>query len=433
MKLPLTQWSTQQLRKGLLLAMPLFFSQILLRLFPIVDNHYVSYLGSEALLIHNIQANFILLGQFVGVATMISLLVFWKRAECQGKQGSVLKRHLFLTLGFVVLVAIPAGMFAKSIMHAYGISPAYLPLACWYLRIGLVTMIGQALYGSLDGVLTGMNQQHWGMLLSGILLILNILIDAYVIHRMLSFLIIGASTAGLILLGCLVMLALIIPKVDGWAIFGWQQILKVWRAELGLYLLRSIVPFVYAYQISLIEGMKGFWVTYQFALQLAYLVCLPLVASLQITTRNTSEAWSHGRDYPWFAEMFYLGLLPTFVLSAIGIIWPIALTESIFHHVPIGMAVFLPIYFIACCIGQVSNAFTAPIRAMKKNALLVWYMFFSEIVVLLGGTQLLLWSHTATFWTLGLVNVFFSLSGLLLRGYAVIRINGSRSRVRTML
>jgi Na+-driven multidrug efflux pump len=63
------------------IIIPLVIAQLLQRLYPAVDNRYLSTLGSQALLIYNLQYNFVNLGQFIGIATSFSALLFWNRKE----------------------------------------------------------------------------------------------------------------------------------------------------------------------------------------------------------------------------------------------------------------------------------------------------------------------------------------------------------------
>jgi hypothetical protein len=74
----------------LLVLAPLILAQFLQRLQDVVDNRYLGALGHNALEIHNVQFNFYSVGQEIGLAAAMSALLFWRRSECVGKQGSSL-------------------------------------------------------------------------------------------------------------------------------------------------------------------------------------------------------------------------------------------------------------------------------------------------------------------------------------------------------
>src|SRR5437762_2031277 len=114
------------------------------------------------------------------------------------------------------------------------------------------------------------------------------------------------------LIACLDVSYLIIRKVQGWETIQLKEILPVWRSELGIYFIRGITPFTYALQLSSIKSSSGFLTTYQLALQISYVLCLPLLASMQLAVRNASEAISKNTNSvvpPWWNELLYTGLL----------------------------------------------------------------------------------------------------------------------------
>jgi len=412
-----------------LLVFPIIISQILQRLYPVIDSRFISLLGNEPLLIHSVQYNFIIFGQFIGSATAISCLVFWSRKECVQRQGSIFLKHLLLVCLSMVALAVQLGIFSRYIMTSYKVDPVYLSLSSTYLCIGLVNMVLQAIYGSLDGMLIASGQQKRAVLISFALLIANILADAFAIYILFSgtqhpasvyypLIFIGISTTTLILIACLVVAYLIIRKVQGWEQIQFKEILPVWRSEIGIYFIRGITPFIYALQLISIKSSSGFLPTYQLALQISYVLCLPLLASMQLAVRNASEAISKNSNHivpVWWNELLYTGLLPTIILLIIGILFPIGIFSSVYHYVPpVDHIPFIPIFFFACLVGQFANVLTIPIRSRKKNYLMTRNFFLAEFVVMLGGTQLLIWFGLAKPWNVGVVIALFVLAQLVL-------------------
>lgn len=407
-----------------IVILPLIASQILQRLYPIIDNRYLTVLGDNALYIHNIQYNFISFGQFIGFATFISCLVFWRRKECLNQQGSILIKHLLLAGSFTLFFAIIGWIYASTILTHYKVNQSYLPLAIIYLKIGLCNMVLQAIYGGLDGMLVGSQQQRQSMYIAILLVIANIIANRYAVYTLYTgemsaagfkspMILIAASTTIFLLLANIASLILIVRRIQGWKKFPLQEMLPVWWGELGSYLIRGAVPFIYTYQLCFINASPGFLVTYQLAFHLSYIFCFPLLAAMQIAVRDAGQMASDGvtiENVPkWWNAFFYTGMIPSTILLIIGIVASVPIMYYVYgystpeNHIP-----FLALYFIGCWFGQWGNTFTIPLRAAKKSYLVTKNFFLAESIVMLAGTQLLIFLNVATPAALGYVTLMFT-------------------------
>lgn len=421
----ISQWMRKpgNLTACFLVILPIVTSQILQRLYPIIDNRYLSVLGNEALYIHNIQYNFISFGQFVGFATYISCLVFWRREECLSKQGGVLIKHLLMAGIFTSIFALLGWIFATPILSYYKVSEPFLPLAALYLKIGLCNMVLQAIYGGIDGMLVGSQQQRKSMYIAVFLVLGNILVNRYAVYSMFAgegkadaiqfpMMLIGISTTVLLAIAIITAIILVARKVHGWDKFHLKEMLPVWWGELGSYLIRGIVPFIYAYQLCFINASKGFLTTYQLILHLSYIFCFPLLAAMQVAIRDNgkSETKQAVAGIPnWWSAFLYTGMIPSSILLIIGAVAAVPLMRIIYgYNTPYDHVPFLAIYLIGCWFGQWGNTFTVPLRSAKKSYLVTKNFFIAEFIVMLVGTQVLIYLNMATPAALGWVTLVFS-------------------------
>lgn len=421
-----------------LIIFPIITSQILQRLFPIIDNRYFNMLGSEATYLHNIQYNFVTLGQFIGLATYISSLVFWKREDCLLKQGNILIKHILasgiftLSLGLIILIFLP------NILMYYHITSAYYPLATMYFKIGLINMVIQAIFGGLDGMLVGTQQQKYSMFLATFLLFGNWIADYYAVFVIYSphnltdslynaVLLIGLSTTTLLSLAIIIALILILSKVQGWKKFTLREMLPVWWGELGVYLIRGIVPFIFAYQLFFVDYSSKFLTTYQFLLHITYLFCFPSLAAMQVAIRD-SACYDRKTDIPgWWNIYCYTGFVPTSMLMILGAIFAVPIMHIVYgYDTPINHIGFLVLFFISSWIGQVGNTLTIPLRIAKKSYLVTKNFFLAELVIMLGGTQLIIMYQVATATTLGYISLLFTISYTFLNWLDVHKLNKTR-------
>src|SRR5579872_3248762 len=170
----------------LFVVLPIIGAQILQKLYPIADNHFITILGTQALLIHNIQYSFINLGQYIGSATAISFLIFWKRKECIGQQKSIFVIHLGFCLLASLLCMFIAAYYTDEILSHFSVEAKYYDLAKTYFRCGLMNMVLQAVYLSLMGVVIASSKERLSLVLSVTSLILGVLIDSIAIHIIFS-------------------------------------------------------------------------------------------------------------------------------------------------------------------------------------------------------------------------------------------------------
>lgn len=433
----------ENITKCFLMVLPLIASQILQRLYPIIDNRYLTVLGHEALYVHNIQYNFINFGQFIGLATFISCLVFWKRKECLNQQGSILIKHLFLAGLFTVSLGLLGWVFTADVLTSYKIEKAYFPLAIIYLKIGLCNMVLQAIYGGLDGMLVGTQQQKCSMYISTFLVMGNILVDHYAVYSLYSgasttgtfyfpMIVIALSTTFLLIVAVILALFLVVKRVQGWETFPLKQMLPVWWGELGSYLIRGIVPFIYTYQLCFVDASSSFLVTYQLALHLSYVFCFPLISAMQIAVRDsgsTANAYVTSEiNVPgWWRAFLYTGLIPTTMFLISGVVASVSIMQMLYGYItPVDHVNFLALFFLGCWIGQWGNAFTVPLRVAKKSYLVTKNFFVAELVVMLGGTQLLIYLHMATPEALGYVTLMFTSAYCVLNLSDAYRLNMKR-------
>ena|SRR3990167_3375766 len=408
---------------GYVLMLPILIAQLLQRIYPVIDNHFIGILGKSYLYLHNIQFNFITFGQFIGTATSVSILVFWRREECTHQQGHILIKHLLSTTLLTMTAALTAWVFSEKILLAYSIDTNAITVARAYLGIGLLNMVLQSIYISLDGALVASKLQRFSMLIAAGLLAGNIIFDRLSIAYYFSgndpvtpLLLIGLSTTGILLFAITISTRKILRHIHGWSSFSIKEMMSVWCSELGVYLIRGVTPFIYTYQLCLITASAGFIVTYQLALQLSYLFCLPLLASMQIAVREASEAESvNTNTAKWWQPLLYTGILPTTALLALGVFAGVPILEIAFNYHPASDHFnYLPVFFISCWIGQWGNIFTVPLRAKKLNYLVTKNFFIAELIILLGGTQLLIMLNLATPLTVAYASLLFTTAYLIL-------------------
>lgn len=434
------------LRSALWVILPLLFSQLLQRLYPIVDSRYVAALGQQPLLIHSLTYNFVAFGALIGMASATSCLIFWRRDECLNRQGSIFIKHILLATVLGLFILLPTAYFSIDILDLYKVSHAFLSIGVVYLYIALLNMLLQALYGAIDGMLIASGQQSKSMMISGVLLLLNILTDMAIIHWLYqgghsphkiteAMIAIGASTSALLFLGGLLGTFFVMRKIEHWHVMPYRDLLNVWSSEMGIYLIKGFIPFVYAYQLARVTTSAGFFATFQLSLQLAYVFCLPLLAATQIAVREASADLSQkhkvrdGNAPQWWCEFFTIGLLPTIFLLLVGAAFYPTIFRGIYNYVPAtDQWAFIPLYFIGCLFGQIGNAVSIPIRARKASYMLTFNFFVNQLVIMIGFTQLLIWLNLATPRTVGWVTIIYCLSQLAMNAFSVRRLKRKESQ-----
>jgi len=409
----------------LAMVLPVIIGQILQRLFHIVDNRFVAQLGTDALVLHNVQYTFIVFGQFLGVAAATSALVFWKRPENKLAQLFLLRSHLLLS-GLVGIICFGIFVtFADLIFGHFGV-PSTLNnrLGKTYFGIGLLNMVLQGLFGTLDGFLIASNRQRIGLLLAGLQVTLNIGADAYAVswaHRhgdlMTPLLIIGLSTTLLLIATSILAYRSVFIEEKTTLRLPFRTIFPVLRAEMGVALLRACVPIAGVWLFARIEGSSNFLVTHNLALHLSYLFCLPLIASSQIAVKEASHNF---RSTAWREGLFYTGILPTTVLLLFAAFFSTHLIGWVYdYQIPADHTPYLVLFFLACAIGQFANALSVPLRAKKQSFRITRHFAIAEYGVWLGGILLLTLVHRATPTAIGWATIGFASMFLFLNARSV--------------
>lgn len=415
--------SSIDIKKTLFAILPLFLAQIVQRFYPIIDNHYIASMGTQALLIHNIQYSFISLGQYIGGATAVSCLVFWKRANYVDKQGGVFYMHMGLCLAISLICTLIASYYSSNIMAHFSVPTEYYPLAMRYFHLGLCNMTLQAMYLGLIGIVIAVNKEKLSLIFSVVILTLNIVIDSLAIHFFYlggntpeqispAMLTIILSNMAVILLCIGVMLRLIRKKIKHLSFAEYKEIFKIWINELGGAFISGVYPIIYIFQLGLLKTNGSMLVTYQLLVQLTAVFCIPILATMQVALRDASE--EHGviqsKHVPrWARELLYFGLIPTEILLCIFAIFPVLFIHFVFGYVtPDDQVSYIVIYLLASVIGQVGNALTVAIRARKKSHLVTAGYFICDVIVLVGGTQLLFLAHIANPMTAGIVMLIYT-------------------------
>lgn len=419
----------------LLAIFPIIFSQILQRLFPIVDNHFITYLGTQALLIHNIQYSFVYLGQYIGTASATSCLIFWKRSEYVDTQKSIFVIHFGLCIAISLVCLIIGNLYLKNILLHFSIQPQYWKLAKIYLRIGLVNMALQAVYLTMTGIIIAKGKEKLSLIFSVVFLVLNFSADFIAIHFVFSgdltpshilpvMLVIILSTTLLLVFSIALMVYFIVSESSGLAFPNIREIFKIWFNELGGAFISGIYPIIYIYQLAIVKSASSLLITYQLLMQVTAVFCIPLLATMQISLRDAAaeKNWSVTKSPQWWRSLFYFGLIPT----QIFLILFLMLQDQIIHFVygyivPIDHNIYIELYLIGSIIGQFGNAFSVFIRAKKNSHYITICYFICDILVLLGGTQLLIVTHRNDPMMAGVIMFIYTVVYTIINAYYAFR------------
>lgn len=410
----------------LVLLLPIIISQILQRLYPMIDTRFLSVLGQNPLYIHSIQYTFVSIGQFIGAATATSCFVFWNRAESKGKQGGIFINHLVLVSLFSFIIMVILLFLAKYMLHIYSVSPLYMEDAIIYFRIGLLNMFLQAIYCTIDGMLIASNQRKFSMIISLITVLLNIIVDYVIAYNIFNghqspsnikipLILFGFSTSIILIFAIFISSIRVIKQIDGWINTRYKQILHVWSGEIGVAIISSLVPLIYAYQMKFIHTTQSFLIMYQMVSHLSYIFCLPFLSALKVAVTEASRDYSskHNKSEKneWWPVLLYTGLIPTYILFALGCLYPIWIIQITFHYkIPFDQTIFIILFYLSCMIGQIGNAISVPIRAAKQSKIISRNFFWSEIIIMLGCMQLAILLNIATPLSAGVITLIFASS-----------------------
>lgn len=398
-----------------------------------IDNRYLAEIGKQALGIHSIQFNFFLVGQAIGLASATSALIFWKRKEVEAKQGFILLQHLILSGLASAAVAILVFPFTGKLVHYFEISDVFYSTGKLYLRLGLLSMILQAMYAAINAVLIASDQRFKSTLLIGLILTIKIIVGYFAVHTLAphdpssAMIVIACGTIFSVGVSLLLGIRFIVNRVDGWKRFEFRSLSKVWTSEVATGAIRSLAPIAFSFQIARVYASPGFFVTCQLALHLAYLLVLPQLAGTQIAVRDASAELSEGRQMwshsSWFPPFLYTSLLPTQILLWFGVFFAVPLFSFFYkYNVPLDHRSFLPLYFLGCSMGQIGNLFVILLRASRRNFIATRNSLFTELFLQLGLTQLLLLFGWATPTTIGLTVCCYCFAYLFLNARSVLKV-----------
>ena len=294
---------------------PLILAQILQRLYFVVDNHFIAKLGSEALLINNIQFSFLYIGQYIGGATATSCLIFWNRQEYKGKQGSVFFIHILLCVLASALCMTIGYIFSHRILNYFSVPSEYTELATNYFKCGLMNLILQSLYVSLLGVMVALGKERLTFIISGGMLITATIINYFSIHLFFNgivspetiskamYVIIFSNSILLFLASACMFFSANQNKLFQ-KLSNMKEIGKVWGNEIGGGFLTSIDPIIYVFQLGLVITASSLLVTYQLLMQLAAIFCILLIATMQVCIRDASKTFSSNSFFSFTVSSF---------------------------------------------------------------------------------------------------------------------------------
>jgi Na+-driven multidrug efflux pump len=403
--------------------LPLILAQFIQRLYFIIDSRYVAMLGQQALVINSVQYNFLSLGQLIGMATAMSCLVFWKREENKGRQRSIFIKHISLNIIVCLFLCVISACFINKLSAAYGIDIHYLRIARTYLLIGLFNTLLQSILFCLDGVLIATGQQKAIFIISTFLTVSKLILNSIIVYVFFSgkitpqsvgipLTLIALSTSFLLFIAVVYAFYVGLSKSKKDQAVTYRSIFNVWFSELSINLVKGGIPFILAYQLALIAKSGALLAAYQLTLQLTYVLCIPLLASMKLCVRDASEEISKQKvkqGVPeWWKKLFYFGLLPTLALLLLAVVFFKQAFLLFYNFIPSSnVYLFIPVYIFATLIGQIGNALSVPIRAKKASYLLTLAFIFNQFVFLLGGFEAIVVFGIATPLLAGLVFVLY--------------------------
>lgn len=418
-------------------VLPIMFIQALQRIYPIIDNHFITVLGTQALLIHNIQYSFISLGQYIGAATATSYLIFWRRDENSDKQRSIFIIQFGLCFLVTLFCVLFATLYTKEILNHFSVQKEYYHLATVYFHLGLINMLFQAIYLALIGVIIAEKMEKLSLFFSIILLSLNFLVDYVAIHFIFSgmispshifpaMMVIVMSTLLMLLFAVIILIYIVLKRTNGWHLPNIRQVFKIWSNELGGAFISGIYPIIYIFQLGAVKASGSILITYQLLLQLTSVFCIPLLSIMQIALRDASAVDGKNTDQQkaprWWQKLFYFGLVPTQLLLIVFTVVPVFFISKVFGYiVPSEQVIFVQLFLIASIIGQFGNALTVPIRARKKSHLVTTSYFIADVIIMLGGMQLIIFLGHANPVNTGLVTLTYATVYLFINAYFSFR------------
>lgn len=426
----------------IVILLPLIFTQFLIKIQDLIDDRYMAFLGKEALSIHNIQYNFFTIGQEIGLVAATSALIFWKRKETQGQQGSILLRHFLLPAGLSTVVCFGLYFFIPNFIDYFQIQKEFSALGVLYLKLGLFNLFLRSLYVPMNALLIASDQR-----VKSIFLIAGIILFKWVAgwastswvwnHQnnseslLLPMLIIELAATLALLISLPIGSRFIVKIADGWKQVSWKSLFLVWPGELGIGLISAFSPILFGFQVAQAQTTAGFFVTYQLALHLTTILTLPVLAGMQIAVRDASAEHSENpgvqfkplHEARWWPLFFYGSLAPSLIL----LLCAVAFHKSIFkwiysYSIPIEHLKFLPAFFVGWMFWQWGSVFLVMLRASQKNGLATRNFVIAGLGIQVGITQLLISFKLATPINLGLVIAAYCFTYLVLNWKAIFEI-----------
>ncbi|MEO5970431.1 MAG: hypothetical protein ABIQ95_10935, partial [Bdellovibrionia bacterium] len=374
------------------LLLPLIATQLLQKCQDLIDDRFISVLGMEALSVHNIQHSLFLIGHEIGLASATSALIFWKRKEARGKQGSILWLHLLMPVALASVTAAIVLFFLDDLAKYFRISAQFTGNARWYWKLGLLNLIVRTLYIPLNAILIACNQRVKCTLLAAGVLLSKVAFGWFAIRVGQSFetnaystiipmLIIGSGSIVALAIASAIAIKWISRLVDGWEKMDLKSLFEVWPGELGIGAISALSPLIFGFQIAKVNTSPGFFVTYQLALHFTYIITLPVLAGMQIAVRDASAeqidslgiSFKPLHESRWWPQFFYASLIPSCVLLLITSIFAKPIFFQLYNYpVPKDHLPFLPLFFLSWILWQIGNIFLIMLRASKKNSLATW-------------------------------------------------------------
>lgn len=407
------------------LVIPLTASLFLQRYFQILDNQFLTRINDKALTLFNINSSLGIIGNFIGYATITSVFILWKQEEHRNQQKSILNNNLKLaTLACAVVVFILTP-FLKEISLHYKTWGTFGAFSVVYLFIGLINIVCLTGYLVLDGFLIATNKIGGSVKIS-FWIVATKFLTYFCLYKFINIdgIISPDEIQAVLLLGLLLTVllyllaaAIIYKKVASDLprnsnSMSLKEITSIWKHEFLFSFVRFATPLVYAYQIGFVKTESSFLVTYNLLLHLSYILCLPVMAGLQLAIRDASDPQS---KHQWFYQFLYTSYIPA-ALFMLGVsVFPEIIIKYFYGYtIPATHYSFVVIYCVACVFGQIGHIFSVPLRANKRSKLVSRNILIAELGVLIGGAQLLIFLDLLSPENLGIITFLFCLvySGL---------------------
>jgi hypothetical protein len=384
--------------------------QVLHRLFQIVDARFVNEMGPELLALHNMQYQFYVFGQFLGIACGTTALIFIGREpKAKAAIDSTIKRLLTrsVMLLIVILLAISPLYFNDSSAVQLGV----VGQAIWpYIIVGLMNVALHAATTYFDFFLIGVGQQnrvvwlHAGAL--GLNILLNDLVVRFVYPVYGAWGIVGIGLGTSIILAAMATIARIWIAnifIENHSESSPTDLVKVWLSETGFIITRALAPLTYVFLLVRFAQLETFINVYSLGMHLAYIFVMPTVGGIQVLLRAEKV------DQKMLLNFAFFSFLPFTGLMALGALAPGMIFKGIYVADLGGPEIgFLRMFFVASLIGQIGQIACGFLRRLKKSSTVAAIVFFSEFVVHIGTVATLVFLNSANYETLGMAVLLFA-------------------------